>query len=143
MEDSVKVLLVEDDPNDVLLTVRTLQKYFPPSSVAVVGDGGEALDFLFGTGAYGHRAGQGLPGLVLLDLRLPRVSGIQALQWLRADKRTQSVPVAVLTAMRDDRSVVEVHRLGVIDYLLKPLSADSLARVLGKLPAASQLPAAP
>ena len=134
MEDSIKVLLVEDDPNDVLLTVRTLQKQFPPENVAVVGDGGEALDFLFGTGAFAHRAGLGLPGLVLLDLRLPKVSGIQALQWLRADKRTQSIPVAVLTAMRDDRSVVEVHRLGVIDYLIKPLSPEGLARVLGKLP---------
>jgi two-component system response regulator len=133
----VKVLLVEDNPDDALLALRTLRRRYPLESVVVVADGSEAIDFLLATGPQSHRAGEPLPELVLLDLRLPKVSGIQVLQWLRADKRTQALPVAVLTSAQDDRTVVEVHRLGVVDYVVKPLTPEGLSRILEKIPAHS------
>ena len=134
VEDAVDILYVEDNPFDVDLTLRTLRAARLGDRVHVARDGKEALDFLFGTGKHqGRRIEEG-PRLVLLDLKLPKVTGLQVLQWIRADPRTKELPVIVLTSFEDDREVVEIFRLGVSGYLVKPLNKDeftALARKLG------------
>ena len=133
-DDSVDILMVEDNPFDVDLTMRTLRACGVGDRVHVARDGKEALDFLFGAGKHEGRRLENGPRLVLLDLKLPKVTGLQVLQWVRADPRTKDVPVIVLTSFEDDREVVEIFRLGVSGYLVKPLNKDefvALARKLG------------
>jgi CheY-like chemotaxis protein len=132
-ENRAAILFVEDNPFDVALTLRTLSRCGLSERIVVARDGAEALDYLFATGAYSHRSAEDRPGLVLLDLKLPKVNGIQVLQWIRADKRTKDIPVVVLTSFEDDRDVVEVYRLGVTGYLLKPLTAEAFTKVAAPL----------
>lgn len=127
------ILFVEDNPFDVTLTLRTLRQCDFGDRVAVVGDGAEALDFIFATGRWSHRRVEDLPKLVLLDLKLPKVNGTQVLQWIRADQRTRDVPVVVLTSSQDDRDVVESYKLGVAAYIVKPLDRESFTAVLRDL----------
>jgi CheY-like chemotaxis protein len=133
-DDMVDILMVEDNPFDVDLTMRTLRACNLGDRVYVARDGKEALDFLFASGKHEGRKSEPAPRLVLLDLKLPKVTGLQVLQWVRADPRTKDVPVIVLTSFEDDREVVEIFRLGVSGYLVKPLNKDefiTLARKLG------------
>jgi len=133
-EDAVDILFVEDNPFDVDLTLRTLRAARLGERVYVARDGKEALDFLFGAGKHQGRRLEDGPRLVLLDLKLPKITGLQVLQWVRADPRTKDLPVIVLTSFEDDREVVEIFRLGVSGYLVKPLNKDefiALARKLG------------
>jgi CheY-like chemotaxis protein len=133
VEDAVDILYVEDNPFDVDLTLRTLRAARLGDRVHVARDGKEALDFLFGTGKHqGRRIEEG-PRLVLLDLKLPKVTGLQVLQWIRADPRTKELPVIVLTSFEDDREVVEIFRLGVSGYLVKPLNKDEFTALVRKL----------
>ena len=134
LEDAVDILFVEDNPFDVDLTLRTLRAAHLGERVQVARDGKEALDFLFGAGKHQGRRLEDGPRLVLLDLKLPKVTGLQVLQWIRADPRTKELPVIVLTSFEDDREVVEIFRLGVSGYLVKPLNKDefiALARKFG------------
>jgi CheY-like chemotaxis protein len=131
---AVDILYVEDNPFDIDLTLRTLRASKLGDRVHVARDGKEALDFLFGAGKHQGRRLEDGPRLVLLDLKLPKVTGLQVLQWVRADPRTKELPVIVLTSFEDDREVVEIFRLGVSGYLVKPLNQDefsALARKLG------------
>lgn len=133
-DDVVDILMVEDNPFDVDLTMRTLRSCNLGDRVYVARDGKEALDFLFAAGKHQDRKAEQAPRLVLLDLKLPKVTGLQVLQWVRADPRTKDIPVIVLTSFEDDREVVEIFRLGVSGYLVKPLNKDefiALARKLG------------
>src|SRR5262249_43991009 len=130
-----EILFVEDNPFDVELTLRTLKASgFSGDLVKVARDGKEALDYLFGEGPYKGRRIEAGPHLVLLDLKLPKVTGLQVLQWVRADPRTKDLPVVILTSFEDDREVVEIFRLGVTGYLVKPLNKEefwTLARKAG------------
>ena len=131
---AIDILYVEDNPFDIDLTLRTLRRSKLGDRVHVARDGKEALDFLFGAGKHQGRRLEDGPRLVLLDLKLPKVTGLQVLQWVRADPRTKELPVIVLTSFEDDREVVEIFRLGVSGYLVKPLNQDefsALARKLG------------
>lgn len=128
------ILFVEDNPFDVELTMRTLRACNCGDRVQVARDGKEALDYLFGSGKYEGRRLEVGPRLVLLDLKLPKVTGLQVLQWVRADPRTKDLPVIILTSFEDDREVVEIFRLGVTGYLVKPLNREefcALARKAG------------
>ena len=128
------ILYVEDNPFDVDLTMRTLRSCNLGDRVQIARDGKEALDYLFGSGKYEGRRLEDGPRLVLLDLKLPKVTGLQVLQWVRADPRTKELPVIILTSFDDDREVVEIFRLGVSGYLTKPLNRDefcTLARKIG------------
>jgi len=131
---SADILFVDDNPFDVELTMRSLRNCNAGDRVQVARDGKEALDYIFGSGAFqGRRLEEG-PKLVLLDLKLPKVTGLQVLQWIRADPRTKELPVVILTSFEDDREVVEIFRLGVTGYLVKPLNKDefcTLARKVG------------
>lgn len=132
--DGADILFVEDNPFDVDLTLRTLRACGFGDRIQVARDGKEALDYLFGDGKHQGRRLEDGPRLVLLDLKLPNVTGLQVLQWVRADPRTKDLPVIILTSFEDDREVVEIFRLGVTGYLVKPLNKEeflALARKVG------------
>ena len=128
------ILLVEDNPDDEALTLRAFRKNNIHNKVVVARDGVEALDYLFGSGAHSQRDATDLPQVVLLDLKLPRVDGLEVLRRIRADERTKLLPVVILTASREDQDVINGYRLGANSYVRKPVSFDEFldaARSLG------------
>lgn len=118
------ILLVEDNPSDAELTLRALKKAHVTNDVHVVRDGAEALEFLFGEGAYAARAGSALPRVVLLDLKLPKVDGLEVLRRVKADERTKLIPVVVLTSSREESDMVASYHLGANSYIVKPVDSD-------------------
>jgi two-component system, response regulator len=121
MERSKLILLVEDNPDDEALTLRALTKNNISKDVVIARDGVEALDFLFGTGAYASRGGGVLPALILLDLKLPRLDGFEVLKRLRADARTRLLPVVILTSSKEQQDLVKTYGLGANSYVRKPV----------------------
>ena len=121
---AVDILLVEDNPDDRELTLRALRKARVANVVQVAGDGEEALEYLFGTGAHAGRDASHTPRMVLLDLKLPKVSGLEVLRRLRADERTREIPVVVLTSSREESDVIEAYRLGLNSYVVKPVEFE-------------------
>jgi two-component system response regulator len=115
------ILLVEDNPDDVALTLRAFDRQRLANAIEVVGDGAAALDRLFARGAYADRAGSPLPQVVLLDLKLPKVDGLEVLRALRGDARTRVLPVVVLTSSIEDRDVERAYGLGANGYIRKPV----------------------
>lgn len=122
-EDKV-ILLVEDNPDDEALTLRALKKNNILNEVVVARDGAEALDYLFGAGAWAGRDTRVQPQLVLLDLKLPRIDGLEVLRRIRADERTRLQPVVILTTSKEDRDVIAGYALGANSYIRKPVSFD-------------------
>ena len=129
----IEILLVEDDPRDVRLTVHELESGIPDSLIEVVRDGEEALDFLFCRGPYADRSPEHPPKLVLLDLKLPKVDGLQVLRELKTTPETQSIPVVALTSSREERDRIESYRLGVNSYIQKPVDFDEFRQTLKTL----------
>ena len=121
---AVDILLVEDSPLEVELTLRPLQELDPASHIEVARDGEEALDFLLGRGTFRHRLAAPLPRLVLLDLKLPKLDGIDVLRALRANSRTCMVPVVVLTSSTDPRQLAQCYQLGANSCVQKPVRHD-------------------
>ncbi len=122
--DAVEILLVEDNPNDVELTLRALKKHNLANNVMVVRDGAEGLDFIFGEGAYADRSLEKSPKLVLLDLKLPKVDGLEVLRKIKSDERTKVIPVVVLTSSKEEPDIIESYKLGVNSYMVKPVDFD-------------------
>jgi CheY-like chemotaxis protein len=131
--DAVEILLVEDTPADAELTMSALKKYSMVNNLVWVKDGAEALDFLFATGPYTGRDSACQPKVVLLDLRLPRVSGIEVLRRIKSDDSTRAIPVVVLTSSKEDIDIGECYRLGVNSYITKPVSFDEFVKVVSEL----------
>jgi len=131
--DDVEILLVEDNPNDVELTLRALQKQNLSNKVFVVKDGAEALDFIFASGAYSQRKVEKRPKVVLLDLKLPKVDGIEVLRRIKADSRTSSIPVVMLTSSQEERDVVNSYSLGVNSYIVKPVDFSNFVHAVSEL----------
>jgi CheY-like chemotaxis protein len=129
----VEILLVEDNPNDVKLTLHALRQNKLANHVHVVRDGAEALEFLFHTGAYAGRSGQTNPRVVLLDLKLPKVDGLEVLRLLRRDERTKCLPVVVLTSSREETDLVESYELGVNSYIVKPMDFSQFVEAMGTI----------
>jgi len=127
------ILLVEDNPNDEELTLRALRKANIANEVAVARDGQEALDFLFGTGKYAGREVPTMPAVVLLDLKLPKLNGIDVLQRIRADPRTRLVPVVVLTSSSEDEDMVRSYQSGANSYVRKPIEFSAFANAVTQL----------
>jgi CheY-like chemotaxis protein len=130
---TAEILLVQDNPRDVELTKQSFTQARITNPVRVVHDGAEALDFLFGTGAYATRRGNSNPQVVLLDLNLPRVGGLEVLRRLKADERTRDIPVIVLTASTRDRDIGECRRLGAANYIVKPVGFHNFSEVTARL----------
>ncbi|MDA2910336.1 response regulator [Nitrospiraceae bacterium AH_259_D15_M11_P09] len=126
--------MVEDNPNDVDLTLHAFKKSNLTNRIHVARDGAEALEFIFCTGAYADRRIQDTPKVILLDLKLPKVDGLEVLQRIKADPRTRSTPVVILTASREERDIVDSYQLGVNSYIVKPVDFEQFAeaaRTLG------------
>ena len=130
---AVEVLLVEDNPTDVELTLRALKEKGIRNEFVVARDGAEALDYLFATGAYAHRDMRHTPPLVLLDLRLPKVDGIEVLQRIKSDQRTKQIPVVVLTSSGQEPDIAKCYELGVNSYIVKPVDFDKFADMVSEL----------
>ena len=129
----IEILLVEDNPRDVEMTLRALKKRNLANSVHVAKDGAEALDFLFATGAHAARNPKHTPKVVLLDLKLPKVSGLEVLKKLKSDERTRTIPVVVLTSSQEEKDMVESYRLGVNSYIVKPVDFDKFVEAVGEI----------
>jgi CheY-like chemotaxis protein len=129
----VELLLVEDNPRDAELTIRSLRKRNLANRMIHVNDGEEALDWLFGTGIYSGRDPCVKPKLVLLDLKLPKVSGLDVLRKMRSNKQTALIPVVVLTSSREDKDVQESYELGVNSYIVKPVDFDNLSAAVAHI----------
>ena len=132
-ENSIEILLVEDNPNDVELTLHALKKNNLTNRVYVVRDGAEALEYLFSSGAYAGRDLNQTPKVILLDLKLPKVDGMEVLKRIKADERTRSIPVVVLTSSREERDIVDSYRLGVNSYITKPVDFDQFTEAVRQL----------
>ena len=131
--EAIEILLVEDNPNDGELTMRALKKNHLANQVFWVKDGAEALEFLFATHRYADRALEQRPKVILLDLKLPKVDGLEVLRQLKADERTKVIPVVVLTSSREERDVIESYRLGVNSYIVKPVEFDKFTQSVSDL----------
>jgi two-component system, response regulator len=127
---AVDIVLVEDNAHDAELALYALSKRKLPQNVEVLRDGAEALDYFFCTGRFSTRRFQDLPRLVLLDLKLPKVDGIEVLRRMKADRRLSSTPVVMLTSSREQRDVEESYRLGANSYVVKPVDFDRFAQAL-------------
>lgn len=121
VQEPVEILLVEDNPDDVELTLHALRKHNITNRVHVARDGAEALDFLFCEGPHAGRNCLDRPKVVLLDLKLPKVDGLEVLRRIKSDPRTQTIPVVVLTSSREERDMAESYRLGVNSFIVKPV----------------------
>lgn len=133
MDSTKTILLIEDDPDDEELTVEALKHYNILNEVTVARDGAEALDYIFGTGAYAGRDLNVAPQVILLDLKLPKVDGLEVLRRIREDRRTKLYPVVVLTSSREDRDVVESYRLGANSYVQKPIEFNEFTEAVRQL----------
>jgi two-component system response regulator len=128
-----EILLVEDNPDDVDLTLRAFAKSNIANEIVVARDGVEALDYLFGTGAHAGRAGGPLPQLVLLDLKLPRIDGLQVLERVRANPKTRLLPVVILTSSTEQRDLASGYTLGANSYIRKPVDFQEFIEAMRHL----------
>jgi two-component system response regulator len=126
----VEILLVEDNPDDVELTLHALRRENVANNIFAVSDGEEALEFLFCTGRYSDRSFNNPPRLVLLDLKLPMVDGLEVLKRLKEDPRTRAVPVVVLTSSKEERDLVASYNLGANSYIQKPVDFDRFREIV-------------
>jgi two-component system, response regulator len=133
MAEAVEILLVDDNDEDVELTVRALRRHNLAGGIHVAPDGAAALDFLFCRGAYAGRSFETPPKVVFLDLKMPKVDGIEVLRAIREDPRTKTIPVAILTSSKEQRDIVEGYRLGVNAYVQKPVDFDDFRSVIEQI----------
>jgi two-component system response regulator len=127
------ILLVEDNPDDEALTIRALKKNNISNQLHVVHDGAEALEFIFCTGAYADRDPRDTPQVILLDLKLPKVDGLEVLRRIRADERTQRQPVVILTSSNEQQDLVNSYNLGVNSYVRKPIDFNEFIEAVRQL----------
>lgn len=130
---AVEILLVEDNPQDLELTLRALQKAKLANRIQIARDGAEALEFLFCEGAYGGRKIEDTPNVILLDLKLPKVDGLEVLQRIKGDPRTSTIPVVILTSSKEQWDVVESYKLGANSYIVKPVNFDQFVAAVRDL----------
>jgi two-component system response regulator len=130
---SVEILLVEDNPQDLQLTQRALHKANLAKHIHIARDGAEALEFLFCEGAHATRKIEDAPTVILLDLKLPKMDGLELLKRIKNDPRTRTIPVVALTSSKEQNDVVESYRLGVNSYIVKPVNFERFAEAVQQL----------
>jgi len=130
---AMEILVVEDNPQDLELTLRALRKANVSNRIQLARDGAEALDYIFCEKDYEARRIEDTPKLILLDLKLPKVDGLEVLKKIKQDERTRSIPVVVLTSSKEQRDVVESYRIGVNSYVVKPVDFEGFAAAVGEL----------
>ncbi|MBS1625878.1 MAG: response regulator [Bacteroidetes bacterium] len=128
---SVEILLVEDNPYEAELAIRGLKKHNFANNLHHIDDGAEALDFIFGRGKYADHTET--PKLILLDIKLPRIDGIEILRQIKSNEKTRSIPVVVLTSSKENQDVKACYELGVNSYIVKPVDFDSFAKAVAEL----------
>jgi two-component system response regulator len=133
MPNDVQILLVDDNPSDVKLALHAFRKYNLANQIYVARDGAEALEFIFCTGEHAQRDIEDSPRVILLDLKLPLVDGVEVLRRIKADERTNKIPVVVLTSSAEERDIVEAYRLGVNSYMVKPVDFDQFTEAVRQL----------
>jgi two-component system response regulator len=131
-DQSIEILLVEDNPNDVELALRAFRKSKVANHIQVARDGEEALAYLFGTGSFAGRV-DGPPRVVLLDLKLPKIDGLEVLKRIREDEQLRTLPVVVLTTSRENQDIAECYRLGVNSFIVKPIDFSQFTDVVQQL----------
>jgi len=129
----IEILIVEDNPDDLEMTVRALRKAHLANHIQVVRDGAEALEFIFAQGPYANRKIENGPKVILLDLKLPKVDGLEVLRRVKADPRTKMIPVVVLTSSKELPDVSECYKLGVNSYIVKPVNFERFAAAVSEL----------
>jgi len=130
---STDILIVEDNPNDALLTIRSLKEHNLANNIVHVRDGQEALDYLFAEGGYSDRDPLNLPKAILLDLKLPKLDGLQVLARIRGDERMKCVPVVILTSSQEEGDLVKSYKLGANSYIVKPVEFESFSAAIKQL----------
>jgi two-component system, response regulator len=133
MTGAVEILIVEDNARDLELTMRALAKHNLGNQVVAARDGAEALDFLFARGDYEHRAGAEGPHVIFLDMKLPKVDGIEVLRQIKENERTRMIPVVMVTSSAQERDMQESYRLGVNSYVVKPIDFDAFVKTIADL----------
>ncbi len=132
-EEIVEILLVEDNPDDMELTLHALKRHNVTNRIEVVRDGAEALEFIFCTGAYADRSIENHPRLILLDLGLPKVDGLEVLRRIKEDQRTRDIPVVVLSSSREGPDIARAYELGVNSYIIKPVDFEQFSESVRQL----------
>jgi len=132
-KNTVEILLVEDNPSDAELTLHALRENNLTNRIEWLRDGAEALEYIFGTGAYAGRDINHKPKVILLDLKLPKVDGMEVLRRIKADPRTKTIPVVVMTSSREERDIVESYQLGVNSYVVKPVDFEQFTEAVRTL----------
>lgn len=131
--DTVELLLIEDNPNDAELTLRALKKRNLTNSLFVVEDGAEALDFMFARGKYIQRDATHFPKVILLDLKLPKVSGLEVLKTIKNDPQTRTIPIIIVTSSAEDPDIKAAYDLGANSYVVKPVDFDQFSEAMSNL----------
>jgi len=132
-KNTVEILLVEDNPNDAELTMHALRKNHLTNRIEWLHDGAEALEYIFGTGTFSGRDIKHKPKVILLDLKLPKVDGLEVLRRIKADPHTKTIPVVVMTSSSEERDIVESYKLGVNSYITKPVDFERFAEAVRQL----------
>jgi len=133
MDYEVEILIIEDNMSDAEMTIRALKKNNLTNKLLHLKDGVEALDFLFARGNYSGRKVENIPKVILLDLKMPKVNGLQVLQKLKSDERTKKIPVVILTSSNEDPDIQECYRLGVNSYVVKPVQFEQFVKSVSEL----------
>ena len=133
MNHEIEILLIEDNMNDAELTIRALKKNNLANKLVHLKDGAEAIDFIFAEGNYSGRKVENVPKVILLDLKMPKVNGIEVLKKIKADERTKKIPIVVLTSSKEDPDIQECYRLGVNSYVVKPVQFEQFVKAVSEL----------
>ncbi len=133
ISNEVEILLIEDNPNDAELTIRALKKNNIANNILVIDDGEKALEYIFAEGEYSQRNINKSPNVILLDLKLPKVSGLEILKKIKSDERTKIIPVVVLTSSREESDLIASYKLGVNSFIVKPVDFNSFISEISKL----------
>ncbi len=133
LHNEIQILLVEDNKSDAQLTIRALGKHNLANNLVHLFDGAQALDFLFGEGEYENRNPDNKPRVIFLDLKMPKVSGLEVLRIIKNDERTKLIPVVMMTSSKEESDIVESHKLGVNSYVVKPVGFDNFSKTIAEL----------